>query len=144
LRPGLSVKQLGRPFFASIADLTDRMVKVYSGDTIVKQALMNSTAVPFWYKVRGERFDGGILNNLPVDHLDSKNGAILAFAFEEGDYVKALKNAFDLMLLMLDAATTNNTRLLKKQIDEDFVYPIQTCLIIIELTHLISMAFLHS
>ena len=54
LRPGLSVKQLGRPFFASIADLTDRTVKPYSEDTIVKQALMNSTAVPFWYKC-GER-----------------------------------------------------------------------------------------
>jgi hypothetical protein len=113
-------------FLLPFADLTTRSVQPHLPDSTVLQALMTSAGLPLYYRVSAEKVDGGVLNNLPTDMLDSTKGHILAFAFADDPYVKAPSNAIRLMFSMLNAAMANSTRLLKKQIGPDFVYTIPT------------------
>ena len=116
----------GRPFFASIADLRTRSVQPHLPESTLMQALMTSAGLPLYYRVSAERVDGGVLNNLPTDMLDSTRGHILAFAFADDPYVKAPSNPIGLMFSMLNAAMANAIRLMKSRIGSDFVYTIPT------------------
>ncbi len=87
---------------------------------------MTSAGLPLYYRVSAERVDGGVLNNLPTDMLDSARGHVLAFAFADDAYVKAPSNPISLMFSMLNAAMANATRLMKSRIGSEFVYTIPT------------------
>jgi len=80
----------------------------------------------------GDRLDGGILDNLPIEALASPTtpgsefGDIVAISFEEPPFTEAPQSAAHLAMSLLDTAMTNKTRASRNIIGTDNVFELQT------------------
>jgi predicted acylesterase/phospholipase RssA len=95
------------------ADIVEkRHVNVSPNATLI-QTLVDSAALPFVFRITGEKFDGGLIDNLPIDHLTRNSeteGQILAVSFDEEAYAKQAEGPLSLAASLLDATLTSRTR----------------------------------
>jgi predicted acylesterase/phospholipase RssA len=75
------------------------------------------------FRVSGQKFDGGLIDNLPIDYLAAspEDGQILAVGFEEDAYSKVSDGAFSLAASLLDASMTSKTRSTKRTLGPNSV-----------------------
>jgi predicted acylesterase/phospholipase RssA len=96
------------------------------------QALMDSAGLPFIFRLTGDRLDGGILDNLPIDVLKSPespgnvHGEIVAIAFDEPDFIPQPGNALELAASLLDTTMTFKTRASRDAVTSNHVYEVAT------------------
>lgn len=124
------VGQLGRPCFILSANIA-RHERIIAAETdMLLQALMDSTALPFVFRTTGDRVDGGLLNNLPVEALltpespASEHGEIVAVSFSENSFLSPSTSALSLASTLLDAAITSKTRSSRMLIGASNVYDV--------------------
>jgi predicted acylesterase/phospholipase RssA len=125
---GKRVNQTARPCYLVAANLVSRRPDSAAPDTSIIQALAESAALPFIFRTSGEKFDGGLLENLPVEALltpespGNQFGEIVAISFEEPTFVDTPDSMLSLASLLLDAAITHKTRSSRQLIGTDNVF----------------------
>ena len=131
IRRGSSVGELaenGKPCLLVSVNLGSKDRVIAPPNAKLVQALADSAALPFIFRLSGDRMDGGILDNLPIDALKSPatpgsaSGHIVAVAFDEPDFVPQPGNAFELAAALLDTTMTFKTRASRDAVTPDHVY----------------------
>jgi predicted acylesterase/phospholipase RssA len=127
--PNITVGKLQIPCSFVCADIiTKKPITVESTDPLV-QILVDSSALPFVFRTAGSKFDGGLIDNLPVDYLSAAkedDGQILGIGFDEDAYTKQVSGAISLAAALLDAAMTTKTRSTKRLLGEAYVLSISS------------------
>jgi hypothetical protein len=79
--------------------------------------------LPFIFRSGGSKLDGGLVDNLPIDHLSPgpENDRVLAVAFDEEAYTLPTDGAFSFAASLLDAAIASKTRSTKRILGQNYV-----------------------
>ncbi|MGW5837948.1 patatin-like phospholipase family protein [Methylorubrum extorquens] len=131
IEPDRNIDELGHPCFCMATDLV-RHEKTLGRNVSVVQALMESAGLPFLWRTAGDRIDGGLLDNLPVETLltpespANEHGGIIAVAFREEAYTASPTSALALAARLLDTAITFKTRATKQMIGAERVFELPT------------------
>lgn len=121
-----------KPCFLVSADVS-RYERIEAGqeETVVR-AIMESAALPFLFRTTGDRIDGGILDNLPVEALltpespDNEHGNIVAVAFAEEAYASPVRSALGLAGRLLDTMITYRTKSTRRLLGAENVMELPT------------------
>ncbi|MCQ1856146.1 hypothetical protein, partial [Neorhizobium galegae] len=100
---------------------------VASNDKQIIQCLIESAALPFFFRMAGETFDGGVLDNLPIDalridsKLETEFGEIVAVGFRQSSYAEPVTSPYRLGLRLLESSINARTAYSKALLGEDRV-----------------------
>jgi len=126
------IEQFVRPCFLVSVTLGRRDRDPAPPKSKLVQALMDSAGLPFIFRLTGDRLDGGLLDNLPIDALKtpespgSGHGEIIAIAFDEPNFVPQPGDALALAASLLDTTMTFKTRASRDSLSASNVYEIKT------------------
>lgn len=123
IQPGHAISDLPIPCTIICTDMVGKGHAPNSHDATLLQLMMDSTALPFVFRNGGARLDGGLVDNLPVDHLASglDEERILAVGFDEDPFVKPPDSAFSLAAALLDVTISSKTRSTKRVLGKNHV-----------------------
>ncbi|MGV1914232.1 patatin-like phospholipase family protein [Rhizobium sp. 22-785-1] len=114
-----TVDGLSIPCFINTTDIIRHKSHYAEGGDPLIQALVDSAALPFLFRNGGEKIDGGILDNLPIDVLRSNQelipelGDILAISFPPDNYSPQVEGAVDLGKRLLATVINNKVAVTK-------------------------------
>jgi predicted acylesterase/phospholipase RssA len=69
IKPGTPISEMNPPCTIICTDMTTKEHVNVSPNTSLLQLLLDSTALPFIFRNNGSKLDGGLIDNLPIDHL---------------------------------------------------------------------------
>jgi predicted acylesterase/phospholipase RssA len=123
IKPGTLISEMNPPCTIICTDMSTKEHVNVSPNASLLQLLLDSTALPFIFRNNGSKLDGGLIDNLPVDHLAAgpENDRILAVAFDEEAYALPANSAFSLAASLLDAAISSKTRSTKRILGKNYV-----------------------
>jgi predicted acylesterase/phospholipase RssA len=129
---GSSIGELDKPCFVVSVDLIRKDHEAARSDAKLVQALMDSAALPIFFRVSGNKMDGGILENLPIGALTtpetpgSSDGEIVAVAFAEPEFVPQARSPLEIGSALLDTMMTARTRASRHGLPANHVYDLPT------------------
>jgi predicted acylesterase/phospholipase RssA len=123
IQPGIEISAMKIPCTIICADMVGKEHVTVSPNATLLQLMLDSTALPFVFRNGGAKLDGGLIDNLPVDHLaaDIDDERILAVGFEEDPYVRPPDSALSLAAALLDVAIGSKTRSTKRILGKNYV-----------------------
>jgi predicted acylesterase/phospholipase RssA len=123
IRPNTPIGTIAPPCTIICTDLSTQEPGSVSQNTALLQLLLDSTALPFIFRSNGSKLDGGLVDNLPIDHLTPgpDNDRILAVAFDETPYILAADGPFSFAASLLDVAISSKTRSTKRILGRNYV-----------------------
>ena len=123
IEPGIEISAIRIPCTIICADMVGKEHVTVSPNATLLQLMLDSTALPFVFRNGGAKLDGGLIDNLPVDHLAAgiDDERILAVGFEEDAYVKPPDSALSLAAALLDVAIGSKTRSTKRVLGKNYV-----------------------
>lgn len=121
--PGIAISAMPIPCTIICTDMVGKEHTPVSPNATLLQLMMDSTALPFVFRNGGAKLDGGLVDNLPVDHLTPglDDERILAVGFDEDPFVKPPDSALSLAAALLDVSISSKTRSTKRVLGRNYV-----------------------
>ncbi len=122
LKAGVTAKTIGEldiPCFINCTDIVEHKSLVSPPEQSLVQSIVDSAAIPFLFRVGGQKIDGGILDNLPVvmlgpnKEIQSELGVVLGVSFEPDRYTSPVDKSTELAKRLLE--TVMNERVAKSK-----------------------------
>jgi predicted acylesterase/phospholipase RssA len=123
INPSTAIGNIAPPCTIICTDTSAKGNVIVATTTPLLQVLLDSTALPFIFRSHGSKVDGGLVDNLPIDHLTPgpDNDRILAVAFDEDAYALPADGAFSFAASLLDSAISSKTRSTKRILGNNYV-----------------------
>jgi predicted acylesterase/phospholipase RssA len=130
-----SFDELPTPLYVLATNLTNSSTHVHSGQDNVVTAVLNSCAIPFYFRGPGQKsgpdllVDGGICENFPVDVLrphEDKDGPVVGVSFRPNPTPGTPYSTAGFAMALLNAAMDNSVRRAQRQLGNKFLFSIET------------------
>ncbi|MBO6882195.1 MAG: patatin-like phospholipase family protein [Marivita sp.] len=115
-----TIGDLSIPCFINSTDVVEHKIVTASRDQSLVQAIVDSAALPFLFRVGGQKIDGGILDNLPVELLGtplsikSEYGVPIGVSFKPDRHSAPVVRATDLAKRLLETVINERVAQSKK------------------------------
>ncbi len=132
---GITAKNMGEleiPCLINCTDIVEHRTLVAEDGQPIVQSIVDSAALPFLFRNGGQKIDGGILNNLPVellapeDAIMSEYGRIVGVSFQPEKYSAQTTNATQLAKRLLETVINDRVKRSKEILGKNRFLEIET------------------